>query len=421
MSRRLPLWIGAALVLGAALGLGLNAAEQAGSVPRDTVLAWAKIGERIGKIFLSLLSMVVVPLVFSSVVVAISSVSGKVSATGLGLRTVTWYLSTSALAIVTGLVLVNVIQPGAGLDYDALVQASTAELETIGKTVAKVEPKGTGELLWELVGRTVPGNVVDAATSNRQLLSLLVFAVLFGSFTARVGGDHARRIREFFEAVQAVMLAMTEGILLLAPVGIFGYLFSVTAATGLSLAAALGAYLLTVFAGLLVHGVIVLPALLFLLSGRSPVAYARSCSRALMTAFSTASSSGTLPVTLECVEEAGVRRQVASFTLPLGATVNMDGTALYEVVAVLFIGQMFGEMALTSQLIVALTALLVSVGAAGIPHAGLVMMVVILEAVGLPTEATLVLLAVDRVADMARTTVNVWSDAVGAAVVDSGV
>lgn len=418
MTGRLPAWIAAALVAGAALGLGLNLAEQSGQVSRESVLAVATIGERVGKVFLALLSMVVVPLVFSSVVVAISSVSGTVSAAKLGARTVAWYLCTSALAIGTGLVLVNLFQPGAGLDYDALMAASASELETVGKTVAKVESRSAGELLWELVGRSVPPNVVEAASSNRQLLSLLVFAVLFGLFTARVGGEPAERIRGFFDAVQTVMLAMTEGILVLAPIGIFGYLFSVTAATGLALAGALAAYLLTVFAGLALHGLVVLPLLLYGLGGRSPLAYARACGRALMMAFSTASSSGTLPVTMECVEQAGVRREVSSFTLPLGATVNMDGTALYEVVAVLFIGQMLGDMPLASQVIVALTALLVSVGAAGIPHAGLVMMVVILEAVGLPTEATLVLLAVDRVADMARTTINVWSDAVGAAVVD---
>lgn len=419
---RLPQLIVLALVLGAGVGLALNGAESLGWVDREVILGIAAQGQRIGKLFLALLSMVVVPLVFSSVVTAVSGVSENVSAASLGLRTVGWYLSTSALAVVTGLVIVNVLRPGEGLDYAALVASATQELDVIGKTVPEVQPPETaGTLLGDLVLRSVPTNVVGAASSNRSLLSLLVFAVFFGVSTARLGGESAKRIRDFFAAVQDVMMVMTAGILWLAPVGIFGYLLSVTASTGLALVSSLAAYLSAVMLGLAFHGLVVLPLLLWTFTGRSPLVYARHCGRALTTAFSTASSSGTLPVTMECVGQAGVPDEVSSFTLPLGATVNMDGTALYEVVAVLFIAQMLGDPSLAQQVIIAFTALLVSVGAAGIPHAGLVMMVVILEAVGLPTEATLILLSVDRVADMARTTVNVWSDAVGAAVVARGV
>ena len=418
MNNQLPRWIGASIILGAMLGLLCNTQVDSGAMDRSTVLWLAGRGEWLGKIFLSLLSMVVVPLVFSSVFAAITSVAGQRSAASLGARTVGWYLSSSALAIATGLLLVNLVQPGQGVAYAELLAAATEEVETIGKSVPNVTPPDSaGSLVGELILRSIPTNVIDAASSNRALLSLLVFTVLFALAAIRVGGEPLAQLQRLLDAVQQVMLELTSGVLWLAPVGIFGYLFAVTASTGLALVGALSSYLVTVLAGLFVHGLIVLPLIYRLLTGSSPLAYARACSGALTTAFSTASSAGTLPVTMEQVVSAGVPREVASFTLPLGATVNMDGTALYEVVAVLFIAQMLGDPTLAEQGIIAVTALLVSVGAAGIPHAGLVMMVVILEAVGLPTEATLVLLAVDRVADMARTAINVWSDAVGAAVV----
>ena len=202
-------------------------------------------------------------------------------------------------------------------------------------------------------------------------------------------------------------------------VGVLGFVLAASAGAGLSAFAALAWYALTVAIGLAIHAFITLPTLLALLARRSPLAFARAVSPALLTAFSTASSNATLPLTMEHVEkQGGVPARVSSFVLPLGATVNMDGTALYEAVAVLFIAQAYGAgLTLGQQLIVAFTALLVSVGAAGIPHAGTVMMVVVLSAVGLPTEAVGLILAVDRVLDMARTTVNVWSDCTAAAVV----
>jgi Na+/H+-dicarboxylate symporter len=213
-------------------------------------------------------------------------------------------------------------------------------------------------------------------------------------------------------------MRLTLAVVALAPIGVFGFMLSAAAGHGLAAFEALGLYALTVFAGLLLHAGVTLPTIVWVFAKRSPLQHVKTMTPALLTAFSTASSNGTLPLTMKCVEEAGVPNEVSSFVLPLGATINMDGTALYEAVAVLFIAQVYGmDLSLGQQAVVALTALLASVGAAGIPHAGTVMMVVVLSAVGLPTTAVGLILAVDRILDMCRTTVNVYSDTVAAVVV----
>jgi Na+/H+-dicarboxylate symporter len=265
----------------------------------------------------------------------------------------------------------------------------------------------------------VPTNVFEAAASNGAILSIIFFAIVFSLAIVATPEEVSAPTRALFASLYEVMLTLTRGILHFAPVGVFGYALFVTASTGVALVSSLAAYMATVAVALLVHAVIVLPLLLYGLTRRSPLAYARQMRAALVLAFSTASSSGTLPLTLKCaIDEGEVDERVASFTLPLGATLNMDGTALYEVVAVLFVAQMIQPLTLGQQCIAAVTALIASIGAAGIPYAGTVMMVIVMGAVGLDTEAVLVLLAVDRVLDMGRTTVNVWSDAVGAAVID---
>ena len=240
------------------------------------------------------------------------------------------------------------------------------------------------------------------------------------TFALLAGGKTADIVRDFAAAGFEVMMRMTMAIILLAPWGVLCLIFYATATEGLAVFGKLGMYMLTVACGLAIHGIIVLPVIVWLLAKRSPWQYAKAVSPALLTAFSSASSNATLPLTIASVEErAGISNRVSSFVLPLGATVNMDGTALYEVVAVLFIANLTPGVDLTvvQQVIVAFTALLASIGAAGIPHAGLVMMVIILQAVGLPTEAQGLVIAVDRVLDMARTCVNVWSDCCGCAVV----
>jgi Na+/H+-dicarboxylate symporter len=418
---RLHVQIFVAMALGAAVGLPLSFAAEAGMVDRAVALQVGAFGEWFGKVFLTLLNMVVVPLIFSSIVSSITGVGAGGGLGRMGLRTLAYYLCTSFLAISVGILLVNVVRPGDGLDYQMLMEAARGELAARQMTAPDVTAASAGgvqAILADIVMRMVPSNVISAATSNKAILSVIFFAGCFGLAAVHSEREHHERIHGLFQSVYEVMITLTNGILRLAPVGIAGYVLFVTATTGLALVGGLAWYMLTVALALAVHAFVVLPAILWGFTGRSPVAYAQAMKEALLTAFSTASSAGTLPLTMRCATEAGgVPENVTSFTLPLGATVNMDGTALYEAVAVLFVAQMLGDLTLAQQGLVAVTALMASVGAAGIPHAGTVMMVIVLQAVGLPTDAVLVILSVDRVLDMARTTVNVWSDSIGAAVI----
>jgi Na+/H+-dicarboxylate symporter len=272
----------------------------------------------------------------------------------------------------------------------------------------------------DLTRRMIPENIVASASSNRSILAVIFFVVVLSIGAINSGEETAKRIHDTVKPFYTAILTVTDGILRLAPIGIFGAVLAVSASTGVQAFISLFGYFVAVLLGLFLHGFVVLPLILWFVAKRSPFSYAKAMSEALLTAFSTASSSGTLPLTMRCAtERAEIDERVSSFTLPLGATVNMDGTALYEVVAVLFMAQMITPLSVAEQGIVAFTALLASVGAAGIPHAGTVMMVIVLQAVGLPTEGVLIILSVDRVLDMARTTVNVWSDSIGAAVVSA--
>ncbi len=405
--------------LGAAIGLPLNVAAERGALDVTSVREIAGWGRAIGDIFLRLLSMIVVPLILTSIVSGVTSTGSLKGLPRLGGLTLGYYLGTSLLAICTGLLVVNLIRPGVGADLALLQQGAAAE------TVVRPEvlsDGGLGATLWNQLLNLIPKNPVAALADpgNGAILAVIFFAILFGIFVVKVGGEHGRLLTRFFEAAFEVMMALTMAIVALAPIGVFGFMLYAAAGKGFSVFAALGLYMLTVLVALLIHALITLPLLLRLLARRKVGAYARAVSPALMTAFSTASSNGTLPLTLSSTEKrGGVRNRISSFVLPLGATINMDGTALYEAVAVLFIAQAYGnDLSFASQAVVAFTALLASIGAAGIPHAGTVMMMVVLGAVGLPLDAVGLILAVDRVLDMCRTTVNVWSDTVAAAVVD---
>jgi Na+/H+-dicarboxylate symporter len=273
-------------------------------------------------------------------------------------------------------------------------------------------------VLFEQLQNMIPPNPFEAvATGN--FLSIIAFSLAFGVCTILVGGATAQRINALVDAAFQVMMKLTMLIIRIAPLGVFFLMLSATASQGAGVFSTLGWYILAVACALALHAVVVLPVILHFVAKRSPIQFAQAMSPALLTAFSSASSNGTLPLTLTCVEQrAHISNRVGSFVLPLGATINMDGTALYEVVAVLFIAQFSGvDLPLSQQIVVAFTALLASIGAAGIPHAGLVMMVIILQAVGLPTESQGLIIAVDRVLDMCRTAVNVWSDSCGCAVV----
>ena len=412
-------WILLALFLGAALGLPLNWAGHQGIIDTATVGKVANVGKEIGDLFLRLLQMLVVPLIVASLITGITSM-GNLKALGrLGGRAITYYLCTSMLAILTGLLVVNLIQPGVGADLE-LLQATSGE----GVSTVAEEATGVGAILWQQIKTMVPKNPL-AAAANGQMLPLIFFSLLLGVFISLVmhsdddKAGAAGTLSKFFEGLFAVMMRMTMAVIQLAPLGVFGFMLFAAAGKGINAFVVLGWYALAVAAGLAIHALITLPTIAYVFARKSAVQHAKTMAPALLTAFSTASSNGTLPLTMHNVEKAGVSPRVSAFVLPLGATINMDGTALYEVVAVLFIAQVYGiDLSLSQQVIVALTALSASIGAAGIPHAGAVMMVVVLSAVGLPTSAVGLILAVDRILDMARTTVNVWSDSIAALVVD---
>jgi proton glutamate symport protein len=400
---RFPLhWqIAAGMVAGAVLGVAANlfAGEATATV--------GGAAGSVGGLFLRLLQMVAVPLIVTSLICGVTGLGDASRLGGMFLRTILYYLSTSMAAIAVGITAVNLFRPG----IDGTPPREAAE--------SSAGSASLGSLLFEQLERMIPQNPF-AALAEGEFLSIIAFTLGFAIFAVVVGGRPLAAVRTAAEAGFEVMMAMTLAIIRLAPLGVFALMLSVTATQGTVIFASLFWYLVTVVVALSVHACVILPLVLRFVARRHPWDYARALSPALLTAFSSASSNGTLPLTIACVEKrAGIDNRVSSFVLPLGATINMDGTALYEAVAVLFIGQLYrgSVLPLEQQLVVAFTALLASIGAAGIPHAGLVMMVVILQAVGLPVEMQGVILAVDRVLDMCRTSVNVWSDACGCAVV----
>lgn len=371
---------------------------------KRTLTAAAKYG---GDLFLRLLKMITVPLIVTSLITGVAGLDNTSRFGAMFGRTLAYYGITSILAITTGLIIVNIVRPGIG-----------AELPGGTEAVLHGGDESLTGILLGLVDNMIPTNPLESLVSS-NFLSIITFSIIFAVFLVRTGGENARVLREFFQAAFEVMMRLTMAIISLAPYGVFCFMVYATASQGLAIFGTLAWYMLAVFLALLVHAAITLPLLVKFVAKRSPIEFARAMSPALMTAFSTASSNGTLPLTMTCVEDrAKVSNKVSSFVLPLGATVNMDGTALYEAVAVLFIAQAYrGDLVLADQILVAITALLASVGAAGIPHAGLVMMAIVLQAVNLPLEAQGIIIAVDRVLDMCRTSVNVWSDSCGCAII----
>ena len=407
--------------------------RELGSEPgagRDFVESAVSISQDLGKLFLNLLKMIIVPLIVSSVVSGITSLHGMDGFGRLLGKTAGFYAMTSLLAICLGLLLVNIIEPGLtnGAPNEEIRMAfenHEASEEDRGKvTKAMGEGKEQGGFLKQISGfflRMVPVNVISAAAVNGQMLGLIFFSILFSIAMTRLPLVQVSSLRDLFQSLNDVMIVMTQWIMALAPIGVYALILPVVFKTGGALYLALGKYFMTVLLALGIHLFVVMPLVIRLLAGVNPLDHFRAMRTALLTAFSTASSSATLPVTMRCIQEnAGVSKSTASFTLPLGATVNMDGTALYECVAVIFVAQVMGiEMSLAAQFMVVASALLTSVGVAGIPSASLVAILIILTSSGIPGAETAVvaLLAVDRLLDMARTAVNVFGDSCAALVV----
>ena len=370
----------------------------------------AVIFQPIGDIFIRLLKMIIVPLVFSSLVVGVINLGNVQSLGRLGARTFFYYMVTTVMAVLIGLVVVNFVKPGLGTDFEfkdltppsLINKASSDEMSAVS-----------------IITDIVPENIIYAIV-DENMLGIIFFSLVFGSALLTLHSKGVT-IKKFISEFNALFLKITDWIMVLSPIGVFALLASIVGQTGFAVFKPISFYVATVLIAILIHVLFTLSGLILIVGKYSPIRFYKHIFPAMATAFSTDSSIATLPVTMDCLEKnIGVSRKVVGFVAPLGATVNMDGTALYEAVAAVFIAQVVGvDMTLTQQLVIMITAVLASVGAAGIPSAGLVTMVIVLKAVNLPLEGIGILLAVDRILDMFRTTVNIISDSCGALVIAS--
>ena len=364
-----------------------------------TVVGW------IGEFFLTALKMLIVPLVAASVITGVAGLGDVRKLGRLGGISVAYYACTTLIAVTIGLIMANLWQPGVGVP-----------LGDLGEPARKAGDVGITDLILSLVHP----NIIGAAAEMR-LLPIIVFCIFFAAALSTLG-DRGKPVINFFDGLNEGMMKLVEWLMWLAPIGVFALIAARLGAAGggeafFAQLAGLAKYALAVISGLMAHSV-VLCLLLMLVARRRVGEYIGHMATALLTAFSTASSSATMPLTMEGTKNAEVPESARRFVIPLGATINMDGTALYEAVAVLFIAQAVGvDLTFGQQLLVLVTATMAAIGAAGIPEAGLVTMVIVLEAVGLPLEGIGLILAIDWFLDRCRTTINVFGDAVGAAVV----
>ena len=405
-----------AIGMAAVAGYMVNRAIAAGVAdPKFLGISILGFFEYIGLIFLNALKMIIVPLILSSIIIGVAGIGSGGNLGALGGRTLLFYAATTLTAIMVGLILVNLIGPGYenGEPVGHLLDLDMSA----DNLVALAEDRGPGDIA-NVLKDMVPPNIVQAAADG-QMLGIIFFALLFGYFMTHLNHELAEPLFKFWDGVFHVMMKMTEWIMKFAPIGVFGLVAGVIAQTGFGGVRSLGIFALTVTLALLVHAVIVLPLFLRFVGKVSPYKMFPAMAPAMLTAFSTASSSGTLPVTLDCVEQnVGVSNKISSFVLPLGATVNMNGTALYECAAAMFLAQAYGlDLTFGVQFSIVFIALLTSVGVAGVPSASLVAIAIILGAVGLPMEAIGVLLVFDRLLDMMRTSVNIFGDACCATIV----
>ncbi len=377
-------------------------------IPFET---WSPYVKWIGDIFLRALRMIVIPLVFTSIAVGVAGMGDSKALGRIAGKTFGFYALTTVIAATVGLVLVNLIKPGKGL---AMAVDSSAAAEF---TTAQVP-------LSERLVNIVPANIFESL-ANGDLLPIIFFAVIFGFFMGKVESKHTETLRNFLTAVYEVTMKITFFVIRLAPIGVFAIVAGVVGKQAgdpealIDLAGGLGTFVLVIWAGLLFHGGIILPSLVRVLGRQNPWKHMSKMSSTLLTAFSTSSSGAALPINIrDTQEKCGVSPKIAGFVLPLGCTINMNGTALYECVTALFIAQAYGiDLTLVQQILLVVTALVVAVGTAGIPMAGLVMLTIVLTAVGLPLEGIGLIMAVEYLCDMPRSVINVYGDSCAAIVV----
>lgn len=373
-----------------------------------------------GTIFINLLKLIAIPLIVASLIKGISDLKDITQLSKMGFKTFGLYLFTTVAAVSIGLVAVNIIQPGRFISEKTRVEM----IENFGgqadaaQTAAK-ENQDKGPL--QPIVDIVPDNIIAAAGNNSNMLQIIFFSIVFGIAIISIPAEKSKVVKDFFDGANDVILKIVDFIMLLAPIGVFSLMATlVVESPSLSVFAALGAYGFTVILGLAILLFLLYPLLIKTLGKASPINFLKQMAPAQLIAFSTSSSAATLPVTMERVEEhIGVHKEVSSFVLPIGATINMDGTCLYQGVATVFIAQVFGmDLSLAAQITIVLTATLASIGAAAVPGAGILMLVIVLESVGINPSGIALIFAIDRILDMCRTVVNVTGDATVAVIIN---
>ena len=411
------------LILSFIIGLWANLSVDHESIAPAWFEGLKEICLFVGTLFLNGLKMVVIPLVVTSIICGVSKIGAESGFGRLGLKTIGFYTLTGFLAVCTGLLCVNLLNPGIvneEIREKMLNSPSGVQTEKVDGAIDQAD-KGLQGLI-EIFHRMVPPNLFKAATEG-QLLGLIFFGLLFGFFISRLKPEARETQTAFWESLNEVILSITKWIISFAPIGVFGLVTPTLMQVGLDTLSVMGKFALTVLIGLGIHALIVLPALLWILGKINFRNHYQAMAPALLTAFSTASSSATLPLTMDCIRKrAGVSNKITSFTLPLGATINMDGTALFECVVVVFLAQLFGvDMGFITQFTVVVMALLTSIGVAGIPSASLVAIILILQAVGFSPENIAtgvgIVYVVDRILDMTRTAINVFGDSCAAVII----
>lgn len=403
------------IIIGLILGLlfGVTAASQGwGGFTNDWIAPF-------GKIFINLLKLIAVPLVLSSLITGVASLSDLKKLSRIGGKTITIYITTTAIAVTIGLIAVNILEPGSTVPEDMKIKLqNTYQSAASGKLEAAQEVKERSIL--QPVVDIVPSNFFSSASNNRNMLQVVFVAIIIGIALIQIPKEKSRPVLEFMEGINDLVIKLVDNIMLLAPIGVFALIAdTITSVAGnninnvIELLSALGFYMLAVIMGLVIHMLITYSVVLKLFSKMSLKKFYQGIAPAQLLGFSTSSSGATLPVTMErCEDELGVSEEVSSFVLPLGATINMDGTALYQAVAAVFIAQTLGmDLSIVAQLTIVLTAVLASIGTAAVPGAGIIMLVIILEAIGVPSAGIALILGVDRILDMMRTVTNVTGDA----------
>ncbi len=435
--RKFPPWLQIllALALGAILGGLVNGWYGANDLDPESSKAvfasrYVGIADYFGGLFMSALKMIIVPLIFSSVVVGIAGVGNQDGFGRRGLKTLVYYSATSFFAILIGLTFVNLMKPGfsdgkPNVAIQEMVAEKAESLESVVAAKVAGQDRESLNSVWDIFARMIPSNITEVFADNGRMLALIFVSLLVGFGLLHVSSAAKQSLLSFFRAVNELMVLLTGWIMALAPIGVFALVTETFATSGFEIIQLVVKYFAVVLLALAVHMFVVLPLILRFVAKVNPWRHFVAMRNALLTAFSTSSSSATLPITMRAVQQnAGVSERTASFVLPLGATINMDGTALYECVAVIFVAQVMGaQLAFAEQITIVVLALLTSIGVAGVPSASLVAIVIIVHNVLVPiiggsADAVIgLLLAVDRLLDMSRTAVNVFSDSCGALVV----